>query len=351
MRLPFGPWRPDIAPLLNQRGLTVARNMFPKAGGYRPINALSNLTGATALSARPRGAISGVDGGGSGFLFAGDATKLYEQTDSGMTDRSRTPPYILGTTDRWDFAKFGNTIFASTPSDDMQYYTLGSQVAFQKVENAPRARHIAVVDDFLMTGNIYDPVSGVLPEDLSWSAIGQPLNWPELGSDAAVSVQADRQTLRGGGGLIQDVVGGAEVGAAFQEKAIWRVDHIGGREVFRIKRMEDSIGMLVAHSAVAFEREVFFIAEDGFRLFDYTKSRSIGKDIVNRTFLADLDQIYIDRVWTAKDPDETVIWIAYPGAGNTAGRPNKIILSSARLAQQSSRIGQSHCPDALVELE
>ena len=343
MRFPFGPWRPDLAPILNQQGLSVARNMFPKAGGYRPLRTLANLTNATALDARPRGSISGVDAGGSGFLFAGDATKLYQQTDSALTDRSRSPAYVLGPDHRWDFAKYGITIIAVTPNDEMQFHNLGSQLAFDNVPgNAPRARHVAVVDDFIMAGNIYDAVDGPLPTAISWSAIGQPLNWPIQGTFDAVAVQSDRQELRGGGGPVQDVVGGAAVSAAFQEKAIWRIDHVGGREVFRIKRMEASVGMLVAHSAVAFEREIFFIAEDGFRLFDYTKSRPIGKDKVSTTFLADLDQVYFDRVFTAKDPDETVIWVAYPGAGNTAGRPNRLIFYDYALDSFS---------DAAIDLE
>ena len=106
MRLPFGEWRPDLPPIANSKGLIQARNMLPKAAGYRPLQALAALPNATALTARPRGAISGITASGNGFMFAGDATKLYRQTDSGMTDVTRAAgAYVLGTDHRWSFAK------------------------------------------------------------------------------------------------------------------------------------------------------------------------------------------------------------------------------------------------------
>jgi hypothetical protein len=327
MRLLFGELRPDLPSLANAEGLIRARNMIPQVGGYRPASGLSALTGATALDARPRGAISGIDAGGDGFLFAGDATKLYRQGDAGTVDVSRTAggAYLLGTDHRWSFTKFGESIYASTPNDDTQFFNIGASTNFGPVTGAPRARHLAVVGDFVMMGNIYDPVLGPLPEDLRWSAYRNGQYWPTPGTDEAVSVQSDRQPLEGGGGWVQDLVSGAEVGAAFQERAIHRLDYVGGTGVFRVTRVDQNIGMFVAHSGVAFGRGVFFIAEDGFRIFDYTSSMPIGKGKISSTFLADLDGAHLDRVWTAKDPDETVIWCAYPGAGNTAGRPNKMI--------------------------
>lgn len=326
MRLPLGQWRPDLAPLLNGKsGLQVARNARPKAGGYRPAFGLANLTNATALSARARGSISGVDNSGSGFLMAGTATTIEENRDAGFVDVSRTPAYQIGSDHRWDFAKYGDLIFALTPNENMQYLETGGLGTCADVENAPRGRHLAVIRNFLMAGNIYDPVQGPIPAGISWSAVDAPLTWPVLGTTAATAIQAGRQELVGGGGWVNDVVAGAEVGAVFRERAIYRLDYVGGRSVFDINRVEESVGMLVPHSGVAFERMVFFISEDGFRVFDYTQSETIGKDRVSSTFLADLDTAYLDRVWVAKDPDETLIWIAYPGAGNTAGQPNRVL--------------------------
>ena len=45
------------------------------------------------------------------------------------------------------------------------------------------------------------------------------------------------------------------------------------------------------------------IAEDGFYLWDYTVSTPIGHEIVDKTFLADVDTTYFDRVSAVADPD------------------------------------------------
>ncbi len=326
MRLPFGPYMPDLPSIVNQQGLVQAKNMLPQAGGYDPVRGLAALSGATVLSARPRGSVSGIDPAGSGYLYAGEETKLQVQRDAGMTDISQTGGYALGATDRWSLAKFGNRIFAATIAHNMQTHVIGSPDLFADVPPfAPRARHIATIGNFLIAGNLYDAEDGPMPDAIRWPAIDNPLNWPAFGSDGAVSVQADRQPLEGNGGAVQDIVSGAEIAAVFQERAIHRLDYRGGPFVFEKNRMEEGNGMLIPYSAVAFERMVFYIAEDGFRLFDYIGSKAIGKDRVSQTFLADLDTQYMDRVETGKDPDRTVIWVIYPGSGNTGGRPNKVI--------------------------
>ncbi len=326
MRLVFGNYAPDLPPLVNQSGLNQARNMLPKAGGYGQVRGLSAISGATVLSERPRGAISGIDPSGTGYLYAGSGTKLWVQRDAGMTDISKSGGYAMSPTERWSFAKFGNRIYAANMNNTIQHHVLGSPLTFLDVPRlAPRARHIATIGNFLFAGHIYDPVDGPMPDAVSWSGIDNALLWPAVASDDAAQVQADRQPLEGNGGQVQDVVSAGEIGIVFQERAIHRFDYVGGAGIFEKNRMEQGNGMLIPYSAVPFERMVFYIAEDGFRLFDYTASTSIGKDRLSSTFFADLDTAYLDRVETAKDPDRTVIWVIYAGAGNTGGRPNKAI--------------------------
>jgi len=141
-----------------------------------------------------------------------------------------------------------------------------------------------------------------------------------------VAVQSDSQILEGSGGWVQAVVPGSEVGAIFQEHAIWRMDYVGGDVVFALNRVEPNRGLLVPGLAVPVSRWVFYLSEDGFYLFDYTQSKPIGKDRVNKTFFADLDASYLDRVSAIRDPDQTRIYVLYPGSGNSGGTPNKMLI-------------------------
>ncbi|KKK66609.1 hypothetical protein LCGC14_2962390, partial [marine sediment metagenome] len=231
MRLPFGQYRPDLPPLVNRTGLIQAKNMLPKTGGYDPLRGLSAIAGATVLTARPRGSISGIDASGSGFLYAasGDldvepTSKLWVQRDAGITDISKSGAYAVGPTERWSFAKFANRVYAATISEPMQHHVIGSPLTFLDVPRfSPRARHLETVGNFLMAGNIYDTLKGPLPGAIVWSAIDDALLWPKIPSDDAVQVQSDIQPLEGNGGAVQDVVAAAEIAVIFQETAIHRL--------------------------------------------------------------------------------------------------------------------------------
>lgn len=335
-RYAFGHWTPDLPSLVNgsKSGLIQAKNMLPKTGGYGPLRTLANLSGGAALAKRPRGSIGGTDEVDETFLFSSTDVALYRRGESSMDDVSVSGGYVLGTNHRWSLARFGNSIFAATINHTLQYRAISGSGLFAPVAAfAPRAKHIETVGNFLMAGNLVDAEGGILPDSIRWCAIDNPLNWPAFGSDAAVQVQADRRPLEGNGGAVQDIVAGAEIGIVFQERAIHRLDYVSGQDIFQGNRVEAGNGMLIPYSGVAYERNVFYIAEDGFRVFDYVTSHPIGKSRVSAEFLADVDPLYLDRVEVVRDPDRTVIWIAYPGVGNTSGRPNRLILYDYRLDQ------------------
>lgn len=329
-RLAFGEYLPDLPAIANP-GLTTARNTVTDAAGYSGISGLSNMTEFGVLGGRPRGGIAVVDPAGNPYNFAGTEDKLYRLFDSTF-DASRTTGGAYNATEstRWEFVSFGNVVIAVNPNDDSQYYELGSSTEFDQLGNttssAPRAAHAGVVGSFLMLGNTFDSVNGLAENAIHWSAIADPFNWPTLGTDAAVAVQSDRQVLEGDGGAVQAVATGSEVGAIFQERAIWRADYRGGDVVFQLNKVDPLRGLLIPGLAVPFGRQVFYLSEDGFQLFDYSASQPIGRDRVDKTFFADIDSAYFDRVSAVADADNQRIWVSYPGSGHTAGRPNKLLI-------------------------
>ena len=329
-RLVFGEYMPDL-PQISNPGLSVAKNTVTSSAGYGGINGLSNITGFTALSSRPRGGTAVTDTAGNPFNFVGTEDKLYRLFEATVdVSRSSGGAYNATETARWEFVSFGDILVAVNTNDDTQYFTLGTSTAFSALGNttstAPRAAHAGVVGSFLVLGNTFDTVNGQGENAIHWSAIADPFNWPELGTGAAVAVQSDRQVLEGNGGAVQAVATGSEVGAVFQERAIWRMDYRGGDVVFQLNKVDPLRGLLIPGLAVPFGRAVFYLSEDGFYLFDYSSSSAIGRDRVDKTFLADIDSAYFDRVSAVADPDNQRIWVSYPGAGNTSGRPNKLLI-------------------------
>jgi len=335
-RLAFGDYMPDRALLVNE-GLAKAENTVPIAGGYDSIQALVDLATFGTIDERPRGAIAGIDPAGNPFNFVGTETKLWTLQSTSPSDADATSdvtgsqgPYNCRDPQDWEFSTYGKHIIAVNPNDDPQYFTIGESTVFKRLGNpdtegtfAPRAKTIGTIGTFVVLGNTYDRINGIDEEAIHWSALLDPFNWPNPRSEVAVAVQSDRQPLSGNGGAVLRVVSGAEVAAIMQERAIWRADYRGGGIVFELNRVEPNRGLLIPSVAVPFGRYVFYLAEDGFYVFDYTTSQPIGREIVDQTFLADVDSAYFHRVSATADPNTQRIRILYPGAGNTGGVPNK----------------------------
>lgn len=328
-RVAFREWAPDLPPLVNP-GLTVARNVLPGVAGYMPVPGLEDQFTDT-LDARARGAISGISQSGVAFGFVGDATDLYSITSAGIANVTRTVggDYSASDTAQWHFAQYGNVVIGLNPNDDIQEFTLGSSTNFAQLSaDAPTGRYIGVIGPQLVVGNLVtDPyLSDDLPATFRYPALGNPSSWPDpTDLDAALPVQAGATTIQGSGGVIQAIVGGTEVGAVFQERQVVRVEYVGGDVIFDVRQVEKSRGLLAPRAAVAFERKVLFLAEDGWRIFDYTTSTPIGEQRVNKSFLADLDESHLDRISALLHPDLPVIVVAYPGVGNSGGTPNKLL--------------------------
>lgn len=189
-----------------------------------------------------------------------------------------------------------------------------------------RARAIAVVKDFVVLGNIYDG-DGTTPNRIHWSGINDPTSWETVGSAAAATVQSDRQDLPVGGEVmaITGAIGGMD-GAVFCKKAIYRLSYVGPPLVFTIQAIERDRGPMARNSVVNVGPFGFYLGEEGFWSFSGSGSRAIGDQKVDRYFLDDLDQNYIDRVYGAADPVSKMVYWAYPGSGNSSGQPNKIIV-------------------------
>jgi hypothetical protein len=335
-RIMFGEYKPDLSLLVND-GLSVAKNTLPIHGGYDGVFALADISGFGVLAERPRGAIAGIDPAGNPYNFAGTETILYKLEDATADVTRSGGAYNCSEQCFWEFAIFGSAgryhVIACNPNDDSQYFTIGQSSLFKRLGNpdltntvAPRAKHIGIIGTFVVLGNTFDSLNGQDETALHWSAVNDPFNWPDPGTEVATAVQSGRQPLAGDGGAIQRVVSGSEVGAVFQERSIWRMDYVGGDVVFSLNRVEPNRGLLIPSIAVPFGRQVFYLSEDGFYLFNYTESVAIGRDVIDATFLSDIDTSFFDRVSTVHDPDTQRIWILYPGSGNTDGTPNKYLV-------------------------
>jgi hypothetical protein len=102
---------------------------------------------------------------------------------------------------------------------------------------------------------------------------------------------------------------------------------VGAPVVFQFDEILPDIGTNMPGCVASIGDNVYFISQQGFieLTANGTGVNRIGAGKVDKWFLDDLDPDYPDRVSAIADPTSNRIFWAYPGSGNTSGRPNKII--------------------------
>ena len=320
----LGEWTPDLS-AYGIQGLTVCSGVIPDSGNYKPYPNIVEYS--AALTARAQGAYSYLHSDNTTKIFSGDATKLYLQAGIAQTDVSRTTggAYNCDNEGVWRFKNYGDRIIATDYNDTIQSYVVGTDTDFSELSaDAPKAKVIDIVNNFVMVGNTDDPISGKRPERVWWSAIDNPTSWPTAGTVAAREVQSDYQDLVGNGGAVRAIVGAQNYAVIVMDKAIWRGEYVGLPSVFNFNQAEDNRGTKVGTSVISDGRNVYYIDEDGFYVFDGVASTPIGNNKVDDYFKAQLAANYSYRITAAYDPLNQIVMWSYPSV-NSGGTPDKII--------------------------
>ena len=311
MKLLFGPWTPDI-PALGNPGTSDAKNVIPASKGYRPFRAINAYSGA--LTARCQGAWGGKDNAGTSHAYSGDATKLYLLNGSTWDDATRLAggAYSTPADAQWRFVKYGTAVIAVNGADAPQSITIASGTNFAALGGSPpTSKHIAVVREFVVMGNITSAQNRV-----QWSSSNNAAAW-------TTGVNEANQQDIPDGGLVQAIIGG-EVGYVFQERQITRMIRVPAPITFQFDTVEENRGVLAPYSVVKVGGGVFYLGQDGFYLFNGVESIPIGENQVDETFFNEVNSDAYDRITAAVDPVNKLVVVAYPTGGG--GEPNKILL-------------------------
>lgn len=320
--IPFGEYTPDLAAFENP-GLTDAHNVLPSTTVYLPVPSPVVFT-TNGIDAQPQGAYStrDVDDAGTTHAFVGNATKIYEITNAGsaFTDVSRVGGYTTGADGWWEFAQWGGQVVATNFADAIQVKTLSGGNFADLGGSPPKARHLGVVGQFLVLGNISDPIDGFQTQRVHWSGINDITSWT-----ASSTTQAGFNDLRNDSGYVQRIIGG-EYGIIFQERGITRMSYVGSPLVFQFDEVERTFGAFAAQSVIRVGNDVYYLADTGFFVFDGNQSVPIGYDKIDKTFFNDLQLTYKDTITACVFPREKIICWLYPGAnGDPVGIGTRLL--------------------------
>ncbi len=314
--LPFGAYRPDVSDYSGQHTRTLL-NVLPRGDGYGPVANASAYTSAMAAACRGFFYARKIDG--SVAVFAGTSNKLYllNNTTNAFADVSKgSSTYsALSSSAQWQFAQFNNFVFAVQQNCVPQVYDLTSSTLFDDLAGSPpQASYIAIVNRFVVLSGLLTNVYRV-----QWSGLNATTTWT-----SGVN-QSDFQDLPDGG-IVRGVAGG-EYGVIFQDASIRRMTYAPGSPyIFGIDRIAQDDGLFAPYSLINAGNRILFYSPQGFKmLLPGGYPTPIGKEKVDRTFIADLDQSSLGMFIGSADPRTTVVYFAYKSISGAAGRFDKIL--------------------------
>ena len=314
--LQWGDTRPDTSDYEGQSAHFI-NNVIPRGDGYGPFPAFSAYT--SALPSACRGAFYALKYDGTVITFAATATKLYKlnNTDFTWTDvslGSGTYSSVTSTA-QWQFAQFGNLVFATQANALLQVFDLSSATAFSNCAGSPpQAAYISIVGRFVV-------LSGLLssPYRIQWSGLNATTTWTSGVNSSDFQDFPD-------GGIVRGVAGG-ESGIIFQDQAIRRMSYVPGSPIiFQIDRLTQDKGLYAPYSIIRAGEVIYFYAGQGFhKIVPGGIPEQIGREKVDRTFLSDLDKGNLQLFIGAADPRSTRIYWAYKSVAGQVGAYDSLL--------------------------
>ena len=339
-RISFGEWTPDQPGITN--GLRRAENVYSKAVGYGAIPTVVDYS--ASASENLNNVVAGKTTVGATLVFAGGSTKLFklDAADLSLDNVSKSGNYTTPTDQRWRFTQFGNVIIAANGQAKLQGYNLNSASLFADLSaDAPDARYITVVRDFVVSGhqtNYYNRVQ--------WSALGDESSWAN-----SATTQADFQDIPDGGSIVG--VTGGEFGLVFMDRAIHRMSYVGSPLVFQFDNISRNLGCYEANSIIQYGGTSFFLGDDGFYACDGQNIVPIGNEKVNRFFFDNVDEGTLYLMSAAVDPSKKLIIWAY--ASNSSATVDSLLIYNYQTQRWTSgtttvdRIASTSTPAVTLE--
>ena len=294
-RVTFGEWLPDQPGVIG--ALTTAKNCYPRAVGYGPFPTEEDYSDSAAQSLT--NVVAARDVAGTTKVFASGTTRLYilDSSDFSLDDVSATT-YTNAT--MWKFTQFGNKVIGATEAHTLQAYDLTTTANFANLSSdAPKAKFVTVVRDFVVTGYQTDN-----PTRVQWSGINNEATWA-----VSATTQADFQNIPDGG-RVQGVTGG-EFGIVLMDRSIYRMSYVGTPLIFQFDNISRNLGCYESNSVIQWQGITYFLSDDGFYACDGQQIVNIGAEKVNRYFFTTLRESELDLMSVAVDPSKNLVMWGY----------------------------------------
>lgn len=300
----FGPDKSKFDPNF----IDVATNVIPYENFYGSFPSFQAFT--EPLPDKPKGGFLSVLGNGVWIPFAATANTIYkfDFANSSWTDvGGNSAPYATGPNELWNFTQFGELVIATNGVDYPQYYNLALPNAkFETLSvDAPRAKNVTTVGDFLLFSNLTD----MTERSLQWSGLNDPFWW------TPGQRSSDLQTFPDDG-EIMNIVGFEKGVIVFHEHCIREGTLSLDDLVMRFQKTVENHGTHARNSPVSTGAGTYYLSQDGFYRYMSAERQKVGVERIDNFFFGDCGLNDTYYAYAAEDPARKVIYWAYKSTEN-----------------------------------
>lgn len=307
----IGEWKPD-AYVSVEGVMTDVVNLIPSTEGYKGVKrfvpSTDQIPDFDEEDCFPTGAKSFIRADKEVITVVGTDSNLYLRLgETGWTNVSKHEDGYSASDSGWKFALFGDLLIATNYTDPVQCLDLtDANPQFEDLsDSAPRARDLAVVNEFLVLVNTYDTYDQARPQRVWWSPIGDPQgSW--VPNQTTMCDFQDVFT----GSYITGIVGGEDATVLLRD-AIVRMSFVGSPIVFQFQVVTDALGNVGYSTYTTADGNIFFLSASGFKQYMNGAVESIGLGKVDNFAVKDtLGQVLYEST-AMVDIRNNCVWWAY----------------------------------------
>ena len=274
------------------------------------------------------------------WVYAGLA-KIY--ADDGTTRSDVTGSAPTGAIDdRWTGGALSGIQLLNNGVDVPQYWAgTGTFAGVTGWDANWRVKFLRTFKNYIVYG--YPTKSGTAyPFTLGWSAAADPGTLPSTFDPASTTTDAGDVPLGETPDKLVDCLPLGEINIVYKEASMYRMEYIGGQQVFAFKRIPGNYGMLARGCAANTPKGHVVLANGDIVLVDgSSEPQSILTGRYKRTFFtSQLDSTYAERSFVVAHPSRNEVWICYPSPGMTSC--DKALVWN----WESNTLGQRDLPNA-----
>jgi hypothetical protein len=181
-----------------------------------------------------------------------------------------------------------------------------------------RVKFIRPFRNYLVYG--YPTKSGAAyPHTVGWSAAADPGTLPTTYDPASTTTDAGDVPLGETPDVLVDGLPLGEIFVIYKEQSMYRMEYIGGQQIFSFKRIPGNYGMLARGCAAVTPKGHVVLANGDVVLVDgFGEPQSLMVGRLRDTFFqTQLDSTYYARSFVAANPAKSEVWVCYPSVGSS----------------------------------